>query len=373
MPVRLLIEILLGVTHAIFNPVKLAELKLTTKRLYRHQQRDICRRTDATGTDKTMNVARYRFAFVAALSAALCSCNGSDTDRLPGYVEGEFVYVSSPVAGKLQILHVLRGAEVQQDALLFKIEDTTQHAQRDAANSRFAQATATLQDTRKGQRPTELDALQAQYQQALAAQKLAESELLRQQKLLSSAITSQQEVDRARAARTQASEQVATLAAQMKTARLGARSDQISAAQANADALQAQLTQAEWELSQTEQMAPATGLVSDTLYRQGEYVAAGHPIVVLLPPSNIKVRTYVSETLLSSLHVSGAASVFVDGNAQSLSGVINFIAPKMEFTPPVVYSKTMRSKFVALIEIVFDPTVAATLHPGQPVDVVFNK
>ena len=31
------------------------------------------------------------------------------------------------------------------------------------------------------------------------------------------------------------------------------------------------------------------------LYRQGEYVAAGNPVVVLLPPENLKVRFFVPQ------------------------------------------------------------------------------
>jgi HlyD family secretion protein len=45
----------------------------------------------------------------------------------------------------------------------------------------------------------------------------------------------------------------------------------------------------------------------------------------------------------------------------------------MEFTPPVLYSHSMRSKFAALVEISFAPEIAATLHPGQPLDVAFAR
>jgi len=318
-----------------------------------------------------MKAAPCFSAFAAGL---LFGCSGGDDGRLPGYVEGEFVYVSAPIAGKLQTLHVRRGASVAQGAALFEIEAVASTAQRDAAQARFAQAQATYQDARKGQRPTELDALQAQYQQAVVAQKLAEVEFTRQQKLFNDALgSSQQDVDRARATRDQSSEQVATLAAQLKTARLGARSDQVTAAQANVNALQASLDQAEWELGQTRQAAPAAGVVFDTLYRAGEWVEAGHPIVALLPPANVKVRTYVAETMLSALHVGDAAHVRVDGGTQDLNGTVSYISPRMEFTPPVIYSGAMRSKLVALVEVTLTPEVAATLHPGQPVDVSFRS
>ena len=320
-----------------------------------------------------MSIARTAQRVILALfiTGHLAGC-GRDTDPLTGYVEGEFVYVSSPVSGKLTALHVARGAQAKQGALLFEIEDVATRAERDAAEARLAQAQAMLRDARKGQRPTELDALQAQHQQAIAAQKLAEVELARQQKLLTSGVGgSEQSVDVARATRDQASEQVATLAAQLKTARLGARADQVSAAQASVDAAQAQLVQAEWLLGQTRQSALTEGIVADTLYRPGEFVTAGRPVVVILPPANIKVRTYVPESLLAKVQLGREATIHIDGRSDPIAGRISFIAPRMEFTPPVIYSQSTRSKFVALVEISIAPEIATELHPGQPLDVSF--
>ncbi len=306
--------------------------------------------------------------------ATLAACGNNEAPRIQGYVEGEFVYVSSPVAGPLMTLAIERGAQVERGTMLFEIDSTSARAQRDAAQARLAQAQASLHDAQKGLRPSELESIQAQYIQVVAAQSLAESELKRQQNLLTSVGgTSKQDVDKARSARDQAKAQVAALSAQLKTARLGARNDQVLAASANRDAMQAQLAQAEWELSQATQSAVTTAVVADTFYRPGEWIAAGHPVVALLPPSNIKVRAYVPETQLSVLRVGAAAKISLDGRATPLNGTISFISPRLEFTPPVVYSQTMRSKFVALIELVFDPAVAATLHPGQPVDVQFIK
>ena len=50
---------------------------------------------------------------------------------------------------------------------------------------------------------------------------------------------------------------------------------------------------------------------------------------------------------------------------------MSFISPRAEYTPPVVYSRDNRSKFVFLVEARFEASVATKLHPGQPVDVRF--
>ena len=61
--------------------------------------------------------------------------------------------------------------------------------------------------------------------------------------------------------------------------------------------------------------------------------------------------------------------VIVDGASGPLAGQISFISPQAEYTPPVIYSRENRSKLVFMIEVTFEPQTAATLHPGQPVDV----
>ena len=49
--------------------------------------------------------------------------------------------------------------------------------------------------------------------------------------------------------------------------------------------------------------SPRNGLVFDTLYRQGEWVAAGNPIVQLLPPEDVEVRFFVPEPVIGGLKV----------------------------------------------------------------------
>jgi len=184
--------------------------------------------------------------------------------------------------------------------------------------------------------------------------------------------TTEQAVDQARSARDENRQRVAQLTADLETARLGARPDQIAAAEANVRALEAALAKAEWNLSQKHQSAPKAGLVFDTLYREGEWVAAGHPVVALLPPQNIKLRVYVPEERAGALHVGDAVQVFVDGVGGASEGKVSYISPQAEYTPPVIYSRENRKKFVFLVEARFEPAVAAQLHPGQPVDVEFK-
>jgi HlyD family secretion protein len=157
----------------------------------------------------------------------------------------------------------------------------------------------------------------------------------------------------------------------LETARLPARADQIAAAEANVRALESALAKAEWDLAQKRQSAGQAGLIFDTLYREGEWVGAGKPVVVLLPPPNIKVRAFVPQTRVGTIQAGQEVRVFVDGVTEPFVGRVTFISPQAEYTPPVIYSQQSRSKLVFMIEARFDSKIAAELHPGQPVDVEF--
>jgi HlyD family secretion protein len=246
-----------------------------------------------------------RPSWVLLALLVLASCRKEPSHRFQGYVEGEFVYVSSPLAGTLEKLSVRRGDQVTAAQPLFTLDETRERAARDEAQ---------------------------------AALTMSQTDFKRQEELFRSGPAAAQDFDRARSTRDQDRER---------------------------------LNQAEWNLAQMRQAAPQTGLVFDTLFREGEWVAAGKPIVALLPPPNIKVRAFVPQTVVGTLHVGQETQVFVDGVVDPFPGKISFISPRAEFTPPVIFSRESRSKLVFMIEMVFEPSVAAKLHPGQPVDVYF--
>ncbi len=309
---------------------------------------------------------------LALLSGLLAGCGKTESDALQGYVEGEFVYVSSPLPGAVETLSAQRGAQVEADAPLFALEHVAEDAARAQAMQRLAEGRALLEDAKKGRRPTELASLEAQLAQSRAALVLSEKDLSRLTALSGTGAISEQAQDQARAARDRDQQRIAELEAERKTAELGSRDDRIAAADANVRALEAGLAKAEWDLAQKSQTAPAAGLVFDTLFREGEWVAAGRPVVALLPPGNLKVRAFVPEADIGKIAVGDTVRVRVDGVGDPFAGKVSFLSPQAEYTPPVIYSQETRDKLVFMIEAVFDAETAAKLHPGQPVDVTFE-
>jgi len=105
-------------------------------------------------------------AAAVALLALLAGCRRESSERVQGYVEGEYVYVASPHAGALETLHVQRGAQVNKGDPLFALDSAVEKAALNEAKRRLDQARANLEDAKKGMRQTEMDAIEAQLEQA---------------------------------------------------------------------------------------------------------------------------------------------------------------------------------------------------------------
>ena len=63
-----------------------------------------------------------RLTGTLAAAVVLMACQRPPSDRVQGYVEGEFVYVASPFAGALEALAVRRGQQVHEGEALFALE-----------------------------------------------------------------------------------------------------------------------------------------------------------------------------------------------------------------------------------------------------------
>jgi HlyD family secretion protein len=315
------------------------------------------------------NYSPTKLGLLALAVLALIGCTRRETGTYQGYLEGEFVYLASPLAGRLDKLAVQKGAFVTAGTPLFTLEQGAELAKLREAAERSRQAQARLADLRKGQRPSELAALEARLAQAKSAAELAGREFARQKQLHETKVASDDDFDRARLNEEAAAKLVAELAAQLDTAQLGARPDAIAAAEADVAAAQAALDQAGWSVAQKTQTAPRGGLIYDTLYREGEFVAAAAPILSLLPPENIKVRFFVAEAEYGRLKAGDTVKVTIAGHDAPLDARVSYLSPKPEYTPPVLYNRENRSKLVFMVEAVFDAAIARDLHPGQPVEV----
>jgi HlyD family secretion protein len=307
--------------------------------------------------------------------AALVGCKDPDPGYYQGYVEGEYVYVGSSVAGVLQVLEVAKGQTVAKGAPLFQLDPNPQVLQVAEANRRMERARAQVADLGQGSRPSELAAIEARLDKARASLALAQGDLGRREELFQEGNTdaiSLEELESAQADVAIRRAEVGAIEAEHETARLGGRSDAVVAAQKEVESLAAFAQQMTWQLEEKSVVAPQAGFIQDTLFSEGEFVPAGRPAVSLLPPGNLKIRFFVPQSLLPSLQVGRSVEVRFDGMDSSFSGEISFIAPEAEFTPPVIYSKESRVTLVFMVEALPEGRALEYLRPGQPLEVYLN-
>jgi len=306
--------------------------------------------------------------FLAAL-LAMTGCSGKQSPGYQGYVEGEFVHVSSSVAGRLDRLLVTRGQRIPAGTPLFALESINEAAAQRQARQQLSAAEAQLKDLRTGKRPQELDVIRAQLAQAVAEEKKSAADLVRDEAQYKAGGISGARLDETRARAESNAARIRELRSQLDVAGLSAREEQINVQTANAAAARAALEQAEWKLNQKAVAASGSGLVFDILYREGEWVQAGSPVVRLLPPENMKVRFFVPETVVGSLPIGKDVVLHCDGCPAAIPAKVTYISTESEYTPPIIYSNETRSKLVYMVEARPSADKAPDLHPGQPVEV----
>jgi HlyD family secretion protein len=317
--------------------------------------------------------SKYRIgigSIVLAMAAiATTGCDRKQEASYQGYIEGEFVYVSSSQAGRLARLMVARGQQVSAGKPLFALESQNEAAAERYARQQQSAAEAQFQDLRTGKRLPELDVIRAQLAQAVAKDKTSTSQLARDDSQFKVGGISLAQLEQSRAEADSNAERVRELKSQLSVAELPARTEQIRAQSATVAAARATLDQAEWKLNQKAVASPTTGLVFDTIYREGEWVQAGSPVVRLLPPENVKVRFFVPETVLVALTVGRPIAVHCDGCPSDIPAKVTYISTESEYTSPIIYSNETRSKLVYMVEAHPDAGAHPNLHPGQPVEV----
>lgn len=287
-----------------------------------------------------------------------------------GYAEADFVMVGPTQQGLLTAVFVVRGDAVATGTPLFNQDEVDDQAARDQAVQVLAQAEKQQANLQAGGKPTEIEQAEGNLADAGATKVRTAADLGRGEALLPNGNVTRQSVDQLRADYLSAQAKVDALQAALAQSRGPMGRDQEIQAQRKAVAgSRAALDMVEWRLGQRRVVAPTGGRVADVLARSGETMAAGAPVVSLLPPGNIFVRFFVPERELAMVHYGDPVTLACDGCPPELSATISFISPQAEYTPPLIYSQSSNAKLVFLIEARPPLDQAPKLNPGEPMEV----
>jgi HlyD family secretion protein len=285
---------------------------------------------------------------------------GSKRERLlSGYIEGESLFLSSPVAGTVGSISAVEGTRVSAGQQLFTIDPATLSAQGQQAQANVAAARTQIASAEATARQAG-----AEVTATAAAAERARRDLNR---LLSvrrddPAAVAGKDLDAPRAARRGADARV-TAARRTEDSRRA----QVAAARAQAAEAQGGQREVQIRVNQLSPIAPAAARVEEVFFQPGEWVSANQPVVSLLPDNKVKVRFYVPEKEVARYRPGRDVKFSCDGCSSGLSATIRYVSPRPEFTPPIIYSRDSRDRLVFMVEAY--PKRPAELQPGLPVDV----
>ena len=268
-----------------------------------------------------MSVFRYplKTTLLLLCLTILVSCS-SDDQHLYGYIEGEYTYIASGIAGTLFSLEVKRGQAVKKDELLFKLDQQPDLAAMEAAKANVGQLQSDV---------------------ALAKVVLQRYKALYQHNAADKNTVDEKQND------------------------YDSKVKQLQSSENN-------VIESTWSYNQKTAYAPVSGRVFDTFYRVGEKVAANQPVLAILTPDNIRVLFYIPEKQLSTIHIGQQISFSCDGCKNKTKATISYISPEAEYTPPVIYSQDTRFNLVYLVRAEMPVEIAQQFHPGQPLEIDLN-
>ena len=139
------------------------------------------------------------------------------------------------------------------------------------------------------------------------------------------------------------------------------------------EAMRFQKLQLEDAFSKCRIKTPISGMVLKKYIEANELVFQGRPLFKMANLTNMYIKVYVTEDMLSSIKIGQSADIRIDalgGKQKHFDGKITWISPKAEFTPKMIQTKRERVNLVYAVKIAFENDGSAKI--GMPGDVVFN-
>ncbi len=260
----------------------------------------------------------------AGLSAGLASGNGR--------LEAVEVDIATKIAGRLAELGPHEGDTVEAGVVVARLDADDLRAQLRAAESQVVQARRAVEESQAGVRKSRTDV-------SLAGKTLKRSESLVEKGFISKSRldTDQTGMEGAMAGMDQAQSRVAEAEAAL------------AAAVAKMDSLQA-------TLNDTSLKAPISGRVLYRLAEPGEVLAAGGKALTLLDLSDMYMTIYLPTDKAGQVALNSEARILLDAlPGQPIPAVVSFVAPKAQFTPREVETRTEREKLMFRIKVKPDP------------------
>jgi HlyD family secretion protein len=308
---------------------------------------------------------------LAGFTVASCGASARSTNIVAaGHVEATDVHLSAKVGGRLMEAPLREGDVVKAGAVVARLDTTDVKIVVRQAGADRAQAAAELRLRLAGARKEDIAEMEAQIRATEADLAGAKLDLDRMQGLLDRGSGTTKARDDARTRRTILE---ARLGAQRQTlARLqsGSRPEEIEAARARVESIDARIAQLQQQISDATVMSPVDGVLTSRVAEPGEQLQAGSPICVITQLTEAWLTVYVTDVDLARIRIGQEAVVKTDGG-QTRKGRLTYIASKAEFTPKNVQTRDERIKLVYRVKVGLD-NADGFFKPGMPAEATFE-
>lgn len=293
-------------------------------------------------------------------------------ETLQGVVELEETSVGFELGGRLSQLLVAEGDVVDAGALLARLDDGLEQSARAAQAVQVTVAKQEVGAIRAGAPSEDVRSLASRVEAARATEQLLEKQAARDRTLVEKGAVAAASLDDVEAQLTRAIAERTALEHSLRSLRQGARHEDVSVAEARAQAAGAALEVSDARLSRHELHAPIRASVLDVHFEAGEVVAAGAPVITLADTHHPYVDVFVPQTQIAAVSSGQSAQIQVDSLSLGLFGHVEHIARRTEFTPRYLFSEKERATLVVRVRVrVDDPR--EQLRAGVPAFVRLGK
>ncbi len=233
----------------------------------------------------------------------------SDTGTVASLREAK---IASTLSGLVVEVFVTEGQRVQRGTPLMRLKTDSLAATEAQARASVANARARLAQLLNGARPEELDRAAAAVAQAKAALDLAQANVQRIRTLYQMGAVSRQDLDSTESQFRQAQAAYDSATQSQRLTQLGARAEEVTAAQAQLAQSEAALTAAQIQLRDATVTAPFAGTITQRSVEPGESVSPTATSFVLAQLDDVYAQLAVPERQRQGLRLGQAVAITAD-------------------------------------------------------------
>ncbi|AKH21846.1 HlyD family secretion protein [Sedimenticola thiotaurini] len=248
-----------------------------------------------------------------------------------GRIEATEYDIATKYAGRVETVLVQEGDMVEAGQVLATMDTVDLQAQ-------LREAEAGLREARESREYAAAIVLQRESELSFA-----QAELNRSLKLIDQGHVSQETVDQQRTA-------LRSAQAALKAAKI-----QVVQAEAGIEAAEARIERLQGNIADSQLTTPISGRVLYRLAEPGEVLAAGGKVLSVLDLTDVYMTIFLPTAEVGNLDVGSEARIILDAIPQyTIPARISFVAPRAQFTPKAVETRSEREKLMFRVKVKID-------------------